>query len=142
MEEDAALEQTLRKPGARGEPVALAVGGAWRVPTLRARFRLTPDGVVASPPTVPPALLEKIDRLIAMAPSDPEALLAEPACAACCFETAYEALAVNYDLTPEIAERILTVHVLPDILAALLGKKKRATPPGGDTSRSPSPPSA
>jgi len=133
MTEELSLEQKLRKPGARGEPVLLADGHAWLVPTLSAAFRFESGCVVAAPPAVGERLLANLDRLIALSPRDPEELLTQGACAACCFETAYEALAVNYDLTPDAAESILNVHVLPDVLAVLLGKKKRRAAPGGDT---------
>jgi len=133
MSEELSLEQKLRRPGARGEPVTLADGCAWLVPTLTAEFRFESGRIAASPPAVSETLLANLDRLIALSPRDPVELLTQPDCAACCFEAAYEALAVNYDLTPQAAESILNVHVLPDVLAVLLGKKKLRAAPGGAT---------
>jgi len=122
VEED--LEKKLRKAGARGRPVVLADDATWLVPTPHAEFALTDGRLVATPPRVSPSLLERIDRLLAIGVRDAEELLSEPACAALAFEIAYEALSINYELTPEVGEKLLDIHVLPDVLATVLGKKK------------------
>jgi len=128
------LECSLRKKGARGEPVRLADGRRWLIPTPRAEFRIAQGRLEATPPDVSVDLLDRIDHFIALAPSDGMELLTEPAFARAAFELAFAALAVNYRIAPQHANELLDIHVLPDLLAVVFGKKKVVPAPGGDGS--------